>query len=95
MQDNTFLVDEEFNTVCKEYAATTQEIEAELAKYISCLKQIVSEKTLEGGTADALQGFAEVVEETIKGELESIGTRFQIITATFKDNITTADDANL
>lgn len=92
MNAKTYFVDSEFETACDEYANKTQEVEAELADFIEKTKNIVSDKSLEGQTAEALQGFAEVVESAIREQLEDIGARFKVITSSFDDTVATDDD---
>lgn len=92
---NAILVDSEFETVCSEYEQKTQEIEAELQSYIEKIKAIVSEKELEGQTAEALQGFSELTEQTIKDRLERIGTRYKTIVSSFVENTETSDEVAL
>lgn len=93
--ENTFLVDSEFETVCTEYEQKMKDIEEQLQKYIEDTQQIISEKDLEGKTAESLQGFSELVVETIKSELESIGVRYNTIVGGFVENVSTVDDTEL
>ncbi len=93
--ENIFLVDDEFDSVCTQYAKKTQEIEEQLQKYLENIKAIVSEKALEGESAQALLGFAEVVEQTTNKQVEEIGLRYKVIVSSFIENISTSDDTEL
>lgn len=92
MNTNTYLVDSEFEAACDEYSTKTQQIETELADFITKIKAIVTEKSLEGQTAEALEGFAEVIESTISEQLEDMGARFKVMTDSFKNAVIANDD---
>jgi hypothetical protein len=89
------IYDSEFESVRDTYAAKVTEIEADLNNYVSGVKAIQQNKDLEGQTADKLVEFAELVEETIRGELDDIFVRYKAITSQYAEEVATNDDAEL
>lgn len=86
------ICDSEFASVRDAYAAKVTEIESDLEKYITSIKVIHQNKDLEGQVANKLLAFAELVEETINGELADIFNRYKTITNQYTDDIATSDD---
>lgn len=87
-----FISDAEFNSAYNSYTEKVDEIETALQVYLDCIKSIVCDNNLQGRTAGVLLEFAEMVEDSIKGELGDIIFRFRVITGRFLDDIATQDD---
>lgn len=87
-----FLCDKEFEDVRDTYTAKVDSIEERLQAYINDTRAIIQEKAFEGQAADALLGFIELVEESIKDELSDILFRHKAITSQFVVDLAELDD---
>ncbi len=89
------IFDMEFESVRDTYATKVTEIENDLNKYILSIKELQQNKSVEGAIADKLLEFAELVEETIKGELDEIFLRYKVITSQHIEGVVAQDDAEI
>ena len=93
--DKLYLSDVEFTDMRASYTSKATDIENELQSYLDNVHAVIDERHLQGRAAETLLSFAELVEETIRGELEYIMLKHQIHTGVFVDSLSEQDDAEL